>query len=545
MTCSARSALLTVAAVALCSSLCACDTQKSDAQEAPTAVDGAVHAGVAQCRSFAGRQLGTASIEKTEWIERGEQTVGFFRRMVVKILVPVELPDFRARTNFCRVTAKLRPVPDSEITAQIWFPEQWNGKLFGTGGGGFNGGLSTAALPLASPVAKGYAAFANDVGHDDTESAKFTQESHQKYLDYAFQGNHEAVEFARKLSALYYGEPVKRAYFHGCSNGGRDALMAARRFPNDYDGIIAGAPAAGWSKLATSFAWNTQASLSMPKLKDKLGMVQAAVIAKCDALDGVKDQLLENPSACSFDPAVLQCKGADGADCLNATEVSVLNKLYGGPHLRDGTKIYAGMPVGGEGLKMNWDEWLFKSGKGQNGFAQESFRWMVYGDPKWELSQFDINRDYPLARERMGAIMDSDDPDLSGFTARGGKLLMYHGWNDAAIPAGATQEYHTRLKAALGPIADRQIRLFMVPGMMHCAGGVGPTTFDALGEMDRWVESGTAPDRMGATEYDPPAVFGPVATARPVRTRPLCPWPKVARYAGSGSTDEAKNFNCQ
>jgi feruloyl esterase len=321
--------------------------------------------------------------------------------------------------------------------------------------------------------------------------------------------------------------------------------MEARRFPDDFDGIIAGAPAAGWSKLMTSFAWNAQAARTAPKLKDKLKLVQDAVMAKCDALDGVKDQLLENPSTCSFDPAELQCKGGDGADCLNADEVTALQKIYAGPRLRDSTQVYAGMPVGGEGLENNWDEWIAKEESMQAMFALESFRWMVYGDPEWELSRFDIDRDYPKARERIASIMNSDDPDLSAFIGSGGKLLLYHGWNDAAIPAGATLDYHASVRKTLGPVADEQVRLFMIPGVMHCGGGVGPTDFDLLDQMDQWVESGAAPERIVATEYDPPAIFGPAADAKVIRTRPLCPWPKVARYKGSGATDDHSNFMCE
>lgn len=268
-------------------------------------------------------------------------------------------------------------------------------------------------------------------------------------------------------------------------------------------------------------------------------------MAKCDALDGVKDQMLENPTACSFDPAELQCKSGEGADCLTANEVGALRKIYAGPSLSDGTKVYAGMPVGGEGLENNWDAWIAKKDSTQAMFALESYRWMVYGDPDWELDRFDIDREYPKAKERLVPIMHSNDPDLSGFVKRNGRLLMYHGWNDAAIPAGASLDYHASVRETLGPIADEHVRLFMIPGMMHCFGGLGPSDYDLLDELDRWVESGTAPERIVATEYDPPALLGPAPGAKAVRTRPLCPWPKVSRYTGKGSTDDAANFHCE
>lgn len=478
-------------------------------------------------------------------LERGDALVGFVLRIILRFTLGSGATDLSAPTDFCRVTAKLRLEPGSEIIAEVWLPQQWNGKLVGIGGGGFNGALSAAAFVLGTPLEKGYAGVITDAGHPLTGSAKFAHDSAQQYADYAYRANHVAAGFAKSLVATYYGKPTTRAYFHGCSNGGRDALMLAKRYPDDYDGIIAGAPAAGWSKLMTFFAWNTQAARSAPKLKDKLELVQDAVIAKCDTLDGVKDGLLENPASCRFDPAELKCKKGDGADCLNADEVSALRRIYGGPRLRDGTQVYAGMPVGGEALKGNWDGWILSKKSAQASFAVEAFRWMVHGDPDWDLDRFDIDGDYPKARETMGPIMDSDDPNLSAFTGRGGKLLLYHGWNDAAIPAGATVDYHAALRKALGPVANAQVRLFMVPGVMHCGGGVGPNIYDLYGEMDRWVEGGAAPERIIATEYDPPALFGPAPNAKVVRTRPLCSWPKVARYNGSGSTDDQANFSCK
>jgi feruloyl esterase len=470
--------------------------------------------------------------------------IGFVKRMIVKIFVYGGL-DFAAPADFCRVTAKLRPTSGSEITAEVWLPQHWNGKLLAMGGGGFNGGLGAAPLMLRTPLAKGYVAMVTDAGHEDTNSAKFAHDFPEQYTDYAYRANHVAAGFVKELTASYYSAPVKRSYFHGCSNGGRDALMEARRFPDDYDGIIAGAPAAGWTKLMTSFAWNTQAIQTAPKLKSKLKLVQDAVIAKCDKLDGVKDGLLENPTTCAFDPVELQCRGDDRADCLNADEVSALRKIYGGPRLRNGKPIYAGLSVGGEGLKHNWDDWLFSNKTSHAMFARESYRWMVYGDPDWDVSRFDIDRDYPKAKDRMGPMMDSDDPNLSAFVAHGGKLLLYHGWNDAAIPAAATVDYYAAVRRTLGVSADAQVRLFLVPGMMHCLGGVGPTDFDMLEQIDRWSETGAAPERIVATEYDPPAVFGHARDAKVVRTRPLCPWPKVAHYNGSGSSDNEASFSCQ
>jgi feruloyl esterase len=497
-----------------------------------------------RCDAMVGSQLGSATIERAETIHRGAYLIGIGRRVIARIMFG-PLPDLSVQADFCRVKAKLRPVAGSEITVEVWLPEHWNDKLVAVGGGGFNGGLGSVPLTLWAPLTQGYAGVATDAGHEETESARFAHDSHQQFIDYAYQGNHVAVGFAKELVAAYYVREPRRAYFVGCSNGGRDALIAARRFPADFDGIIAGAPAASWSGLMTSFAWNALASRRAPGLDKKLKLVQDAALAKCDMLDGVQDQVVENPMTCPFKPEALQCAGSAGSDCLTAEEVAAFRKIYDGPALADGTRIYAGMPAGGEALPNNWENWIVGKKSTQAVMAQETFRWMVHHDGDWTLERFDLESDYPKARDALRTIMDADDPDLRTFTGRGGKLLMYHGWNDAAIPAGATIDYFDRLRAFQGPTSDSQIRLFMVPGMMHCLGGVGPTDFNMLAPLDAWVEAGTVPERIVAAQYDPPAVFAPTPGAKIMRTRPLCPWPRTAHYNGTGSTDEAANFTCK
>lgn len=533
--------------MALCATLAACQSKPivADGSAVPSAM---TSSDVQRCEALPGTVLGTSTIEKAELVRRGDSLMGFWRRLIIKTLVFPGLPEMRAAADFCKVTAKLRPVVGSEITAQLWLPQSahWNGKFLGTGGGGINGGLVAAALTLRKPLEKGYVGMATDAGHEVTDTAEFAHKSKEQYVDYAYRANHVAADFAKALIATYYGTPAKRSYFHGCSNGGRDALMEARRYPDDYEAIIAGAPAAGWSKLMASSGWITQASVSAPKLGRKMKLVQDAVIAKCDALDGVTDGLLENPNNCPFDPAALQCSGEDRADCLNSDEVSALQKIYTGPRLKDGTQVYPGVSPGGEALPHNWSLWVtggLKSMLAKLGI--DSMRWMIYGDADWGLKEFDVDSTYALAKERVAPIMDSDDPDLSGFMRRGGKLILYQGWNDPAITAGATIAYHAAVRETLGSAADSQVRLFMAPGMAHCGGGTGPNDFDMLDEMDRWVENGVAPERIVATEYDPPALLGPAPDAKVVRTRPLCTWPKVAHYNGSGSTDDASNFSCR
>lgn len=496
-----------------------------------------------RCKALVGSSVEMGTIKDVELVERGDKLIPLIWRVLLW-WNDIDVGEFRAPINFCKVTAILRPVSGSEITLEAWLPQQWNGKLFAGGGGGFNGGLFGGQLIMAEPAGKGYVTVVTDAGHENTESAKFAHDNEVQYVDYAHRANHVASVFAKSLAASYYEQPVQRAYFHGCSNGGRDALMEARRYPDDYDGIIAGAPAASWTGLMTSFAWNMQAVDAAPSLNTKLELINRAVMQACDQLDGLEDGLLQNPHACKFDPATLQCSGSEGPDCLSESEVTALRKIYDGPRLSDGTRVYAGVPVGAETLE-NFDFWISSEEAAQRTFAIESFRWMVHGDPSWDIADFDIDRDFGVARERVAPIMNSDDPDISEFVGAGGKLLMYHGWNDAAIPAGSAIDYYTAMRETVGPKADEMTRLFMVPGMNHCTGGLGPNDFDALGTLDRWVEDGIAPESIVATQYDPPKVFLTLPGAKAVRTRPLCAWPKEARYSGDGSPDDAANFVCE
>ncbi|HSV53652.1 MAG TPA: tannase/feruloyl esterase family alpha/beta hydrolase [Burkholderiaceae bacterium] len=531
-------------ALALCAALSACQSTSSTAEKAPSANASAAleSGGAKQCEALVGTRLGSGTIDKAEWIERGASLLTLAQRTMIRVATKGAL-QIDAPVDFCHVTATLRPVPTSAIKVGVWLPQPWNGKLLGSGGGGFNGGIGIGGFVFKEPLAQGYAGVATDAGHDETDSAKFAYDSVESLKDYGWRANHLGVGFAKALIASYYGSPAKRAYFNGCSNGGRDALMLAQRFPEDYDGIISGAPAADYTGVMAKFIWNRQAVNAAPKLKDKLKLVQDAVIAKCDALDGVKDGLLENPLRCSFDPAELQCRNGDGPNCLDAAEVTSLRKIHGGPRLGNGSQLYAGQPVGAEALPGGWDAWII--GEKLASLGPEAFRWMVYRDPKWDIDRFELARDSALAKERIGPIVDATNPDLSAFMRRGGKLMMYHGWNDVAIPAGATLDYYAALRKTVGPAADQQTRLFMMPGLLHCGGGPGATHFDKLGELDRWVESGKAPERIVATEYDPPASLFVMPNAKTVRTRPLCPWPKVAHFKGTGSSDDAANFICR
>lgn len=444
----------------------------------------------------------------------------------------------------CRVKAQISPVAGSLINVEVWLPETWNGKFVGLGGGGYSGGLDTAAIMFPPLTTQGYATAATDVGHPSSEDAKWSNGQPQKLVDWAHRGNHVTAVFAKALIASHYAKEAQRSYFHGCSNGGRDALMEARRYPQDYDGIVAGAPAAPWTRAMTGFAWNMRALDGPPKVTltpAKLKLVTKTVMARCDALDGVKDGLLEDPRACRFDPAELECKAGQSAECLSGDEVKALRAIYQGPRTRDGKQISAGFAPGGEASE--WPAWITNEKANQRNFATETFRWFVHRNEAWTLDRFDLDRDFALGLKRMGPVIDSDNRDLRPFLKQGGKLILYHGWNDAALPPENSIAYYAEMTKLAGPMGD-QARLFMAPGMGHCFGGEGPNRFDMVSELDRWFESGAAPERVIAAKPD--NMFAALAgwPTETLQSRPLCAWPKRARWNGTGSTDDAANFSC-
>jgi feruloyl esterase len=465
-------------------------------------------------------------------------------------------------TAFCRVAGVITPSADSRILFEVWMPATgWNGKFQGVGNGGFAGRVNYAQLVAA--LAGGYATASTDTGHQNSGGidATWALGHPEKVIDFGYRAIHETAVKAKALIKAYYGEAPKRSYFSSCSNGGRQALMEAQRFPEDYDGIIAGAPANQWTRLL-SFGAEIVRAASQPGAylpASKLPAIQAAAIAACDASDGVKDGVVEDPSRCRVDPATLLCRGAESEACLTAPQAATLTLLYGGARTAGGRPFSPGYSPSGEADAAGWTPWITgETLETSNlfGFSTQFFKNMVYADQAWDPRTFNLDRDYKAAHEKTARSLDATDPDLSRFRARGGRLILYHGWSDAAIPALHVVEYYQQVKAALG--ADRTdafVRLFMVPGMQHCTGGAGPNAFgqyhpgvndDPLHDIDaaleRWVEQGVAPEKLIATKYKegvPPASAGSV-----IRTRPLCPYPQVARWTGSGTTDDAANFTC-
>jgi feruloyl esterase len=456
---------------------------------------------------------------------------------------------------FCRVAGVIKPTSDSEIKFEVWMPTaNWNGRFQGIGNGGFAGSISFSGL--AGALARGYASASTDTGHSGGDAA-WALGHPEKIVDYGHRAIHEMTEKAKLIVKEFYGDGPKRSYFASCSNGGRQALMEAQRYPNDYDGIIAGAPANYFTHILAGFAWNmrlTQADPASYIPAKKLKAIEAAALASCDARDGVSDGVLDDPTKCGFDPSALLCKGAETDDCLTEKQVAALKSIYAGPRDAKGKQIIPGFTPGGETGPGGWSAWITgaapASGQ-QFFFSTQAFKNMVYNDPNWDYKSFDLERDGKLADEKLAPVLNATDPNLKAFSAHGGKLILYHGWNDAALPPVNTINYVQNVAATLGrKQANGFIRLFMAPGMQHCAGGPGPDSFgqmvnkaqsdpqhDLTLALERWVEQGVAPEQVIATKRQG-------ANAAAARTRPLCPYPQVARYKGSGSTDDAANFSC-
>ncbi|MDB5975575.1 MAG: carboxylesterase [Nevskia sp.] len=465
------------------------------------------------------------------------------------------VPPLPVQAAFCRVQATLAPTPSSQIRIEVWLPpqDQWNGKFIGAGNGGYAGTFTSPYIFMRGAVAKGYAAAGTDGGHSGDGSgnevgADWALGQPEKLKDYGYRANHLTAETGKALLLSYYGKAQQHSIFEGCSDGGREALMEAYRFPEDYDGIIAGAPANPWTRLMGQFAWNTLANTATPEATlpaAKLSVLQDAVMKKCDALDGVKDGVLEDPRRCKFDPATVQCAAGDREDCLTAAQVQTARKIYQGPKSpRTGKSLGPGFPPGSEAVQ--WNQWITGPTSEQAFFSTEFFRNMVFEKPDWSLSSLDFDKDLATASARTDSIL-SAQPDLGPFAKRGGKLIMYHGWGDAAISPLNSIDYYQQVRAKVGgPATDAFMRFYLVPGMSHCLAGPGPNAFDMLGSLTQWIEKKTPPADILATKYaNDYAQFLGFPPGDPVRTRPLCPYPKIAHWTGKGSSDQAENFVCR
>ena len=472
----------------------------------------------ASCDSLASLQLPQAKITLAETVTAGAFTPQTGRA-----------EPYRTLPGFCRVAATLTPSSDSDIKVEVWLPTTgWNGKLQVVGNGGWAGAISYSAL--AEGVRAGYASASTDTGHS-TQGGAFVLGHPEKLTDFSWRSEHEMTVKAKAVVQAFYGSAPRRSYWNGCSTGGRQALKEAQKFPDDFDGIIAGAPG---NRTALGL-WVGHALLKDPSAfipPAKYPLIHQAALAACDASDGLKDGLISDPAQCHFDPGALLCKGADGPACLTEAQVEATRKVYGpARNPRTGKELFGAFAPGSE---LGWA--VMGGGPDPYGPILDQARYVVFHDPDWDWRTFDFDKGNNRFNRPEYLTMNATDPHIEKFVAHGGKLLLYHGWADQNVSPYMTVEYYNQVRQTLGAArTDGSVRLFMEPGMAHCGGGEGPNTFDKIGTLDRWVEQGQAPARIIASH----------STAGKVdRTRPLCPYPQVARYKGSGSIDDAANFVC-
>jgi Tannase and feruloyl esterase len=480
------------------------------------AVDGAL-----ACADVAKLALPHATITQVEAV-----AAGGFR--------PSDRPnDYRSLPAFCRVAMTLAPSADSDIKMELWIPANWNGKFQAVGNGAFNGSISYPAM--ASALARGYATGSTDTGHTGG-GANWALGHPEKVVDFGWRAVHEMTVASKKVIASHTGRAPAFSYWNGCSAGGRQAMKEAQRFPDDFNGIIAGSPGLDWTgraaqavRIAKTLEHNEAGRLST---KDQQLLHRAAVDA-CDASDGLRDGLISDPERCRFDPGVLQCAGSTRSECLTAAQIETARLIYSPGANRSTKREVGGLLPGSE---LGWTDLGWTASARATGLDQ--FRFLVFGDPAWDIQQFDFDRDLARAEEADRDTLNALDPNLKPFIDRGGKLIQFHGWADPQISPANSAQYYTRVADALGGAArvHGSYRLFMAPGMGHCGGGEGPNTFDMVAALEQWVEQRKAPDQIVASHSTNGAID---------RTRPLCPYPQLATYKGSGSIDDAANFTCR
>ncbi len=446
--------------------------------------------------------------------------------------------DWKQLPAFCRVAATIQPVPDSEIKIEIWLPQSgpaptWNREFEANGNGGWTGTINYKSLGAA--LLNGFAAGVTDTGHAGG-SASFALGHPEKVIDFGYRAVHEMTLKSKAIIAAFYGQAPKLSLWNGCSAGGREGLKEAQMFPEDYDGIVAGDPIADFVGRSLGGVWMAQAvhhdeaSLLTP---EKYAVLHKAVLDVCDAMDGVKDGVIENPTLCNFNPETIACKAGNNNACLTAPEVEAAKKIYSGV-VDSATKevVFPGLTPGSELA------WGTQAGQRPFGAATDYFKYIVFKNPDWDYKTLNFAGDIAAAEKADHDTINATNPDLKAFFQRGGKLLQYHGWSDQQMSAATSPKYYNSvLNAWATPeLVEQSYRLFMVPGMGHCGGGEGADTFDKMGTLEQWVKSGKPPDKIVASR----AQAGKV-----VRTHPLCPYPQMAVYNGTGSTDDAASFTCK
>ena len=457
---------------------------------------------------------------------------------------PVMLP------AFCSVHLVVKPA----VNIEVWLPvDGWNGKIATVGDQGLAGYINY--IDMIMPLKLGYATASTDSGHPQVagEQQFAWAVGHPELLvDYGYRGVHEMTLKTKAIVDSFYGKNSQFNYFIGCSNAGREALMEVQRYPNDYDGVLAGSALVSWTKqMGEHFLWDALVLLKDPESNipvNKLPAIADASMAACDTNDGVKDGLITDPQRCHFNPAVLLCKAEDTPSCLTAKQVESLKKLYAGPIL-NGKAVYQGYMPGSE------NRWTLVGTPEHYGglfpLAIDFFRNAMYENQNWDFHNWSYEKDWPEVRKKLSPVLDAEDANIKPFQAHGGKLILYHGWADPTVAPMDTVRYYENVETTIKNPTDTA-RMFMVPGMYHCGGGPGPHTFDAFGALVAWREHKQAPDKIIATNAavnpgigDANQLTETPAAGQVMRSRPLCPYPQNAQYTGQGSTDDAANFVCK
>ena len=481
----------------------------------------------APCEGLSALSLPATTITKAEAVAAGAFTL--------PNLNAAQQGAFRGLPAFCRVAATIRPTSDSEIKIEVWMPaEGWNRKFMGVGNGGWSGAISYPAL--ATALGRGYAAASTNTGHDGGD-ASFVPGHPEKLVDFAYRAVHEMTVKAKAVTEAYYGNAPARAYWNGCSSGGKQGLKESQKFPRDYDGIIAGAPANYWTHLMAGDLWPAVVTLQGPCRLAPTGQTRVCCTKRrsqpaTSSMGSKTDCWRIRRAAASIRPPC-SARAAQQENCLTAPQVESARKIYAGArNPRTGKQVFPGMAPGSELV------WTALAGREPFGIPVSHFQHVVFNKPGWDFLTLDFDKDVALADKLDKDLIGATDPNLKEFFAHGGKLIMYHGWNDQLITPLNSIDYYNSVAEKLGGVAkiDGSFRLFMAPGMNHCSGGDGPSRFDAVSALEQWVEQGKAPERLVASH---------VAAGNQVdRSRPLCPYPQVARYTGTGSTDDAANFTC-
>jgi feruloyl esterase len=475
------------------------------------------------------------------------EAMGMFKAKEIVEIHAISVPAANNIPGYCKVTGMLAP----EIAFEVSLPEKWNSRFYMIG----NGGHAGESLEDPGRISQrndalrvGFAFAQTNTGHDSRKEpgGSFVMSNPQKAIDYAYRAVHLTAVTAKDITKDYYGKAVSKAYWNSCSNGGRQGLIEAQRYPEDFDGIVANAPWADQTGFTIGAMWNQRALSEAPVSNAKMTVVAAKVMEKCDAVDGLKDGVIDDPRKCSFNVKVdvpACAAGEDRPDCLTSAQADAIMKVYSGP-ISNGKPYFPGYMPGSEMVvtagNSNWVGMIAgaqaTAKPADFNLAEGTMRYLVQTPPKpeWDYKTFDFDKDVHMLDE-WSKKADAKNPDLSKFRKEGGKLLMTYGWADQILQPMMGVNYFEAAVAKNGSNTTDFFRLFMVPGMSHCAGGIGTDRFDSMTVIVDWVEKNKAPSSIAASR---------VVNNQVVRTRPLCPYPQVARYSGQGSIDEAKNFSC-